>query len=127
DLHAVEIITLGIVPRGVAVAGDLAPRVRFQSDLSRDDERRAVSHDPAIVFSHELSIRIVVDLSSDHARRKRGIGRVDTASQLNNLRNVIQSRPAHDQLWFRNSGATCFTRLYFSAQTRSSRLVYCCF
>ena len=81
-VHAIEPITGRVMPRGKAVAGDLAPNVRLQGVPLGDDEGRAVADDPAIVDGDELALREVVDLAAHHRRGQSGLGMIDAPAEI---------------------------------------------
>src|SRR5690606_40254030 len=54
DLHAVQPLALGIVPRAIAAAGDLVPGVRPHGRRLVDAEAGGVADDLALELDHEL-------------------------------------------------------------------------
>ena len=65
-----------IVTRCEASAGDLVPAMRFQRDVARNHESRAMADDLAVKFGNKLAVGEIVDLTPHHALgvpRRRGI------------------------------------------------------
>ena len=81
DFHPVQPVPVWIVAGGKPVAGDLVPAMRFQRDLTGDDEGRAMADDFAIKLGNELTLGKIIDLAPYHALRMPGRGRVDTPAE----------------------------------------------
>ena len=77
DIHAIEHIAFGVVPRRKSAAGDLVPCVRGESDVRADHEGCAVSHGLAFVFGDELAFREAVDMAEKIVARIAHAGSVD--------------------------------------------------
>jgi hypothetical protein len=69
DLHPVQPVAVGVVARGEAAAGDLAPGMRRHRQRLVDAERGAVPDHPAVVLGHELAFREMAELAAQHLRR----------------------------------------------------------
>ncbi len=63
DIHAVDPVAGGVVPRGVAAAGDRRPVVRFERKLFRKQKGGAIPDDAAFVGGDELALRKLVHLA----------------------------------------------------------------
>ena len=95
--HAVQPVAFGIVPRGIAAAGDLGPGVRPHRGRLVDAEGCAEADDAPVVLGHELPLRKLRLLSTQHVRGMAEVDAIDLGGQRDETVDVPRFGIAYAQ------------------------------